>query len=64
MNGTIIMDKSIEDYDYTVSGTFLIGKNYANDRYFIGQFDDLCIYDRVLTEDEINSLYHNGGWEN
>ncbi|MFH0842887.1 MAG: DUF2341 domain-containing protein [Bacteroidota bacterium] len=38
-------------YDYTVS-TY----------YYYGYLDDFRIYDRILTEAEIDSLYSEGGW--
>jgi uncharacterized protein (TIGR02145 family) len=54
----------------TASG--LIGTNNSNvyisryilggDYYFDGTLDDFRIYNRALTEAEINSLYHEGGW--
>ncbi|MBN1396844.1 MAG: T9SS type A sorting domain-containing protein [Bacteroidetes bacterium] len=34
----------------------------ANVGYFKGTLDDFRIYNRALTETEISSLYHEGGW--
>jgi hypothetical protein len=62
LDGSEIMNKSIVDCNYSISGTFLIGKNYIDDRYYEGYFDDLCIFDRALTNTEINALYHYNGW--
>lgn len=31
--------------------------------YFHGTIDDVCVYDRALTEEQINVLYGEGGWE-
>ena len=40
-----------------------IGKNPAgSDRYYNGNIDDIRIYNRALSEDEIQALYHEGGW--
>ncbi len=30
---------------------------------FTGKIDDVRIYDRVLSVDEIQMLFHEGGWE-
>jgi hypothetical protein len=41
----------------------LIGVNRAiNDNYFLGEIDDILIYDYALDENEIDSLYHIGNW--
>lgn len=34
----------------------------GNVKYFNGILDDIRIYNRALTETEIQSLYHEGGW--
>ena len=34
----------------------------TNWKYFKGYIDDIRIYKRVLTEDEIQALYNEGGW--
>jgi len=31
--------------------------------YFIGKIDDIRIYNRALSDAEIQSLYHEGGWK-
>lgn len=38
-----------------------IGKGYTG-RYFNGIIDDISVYTKVLTEQEIQTLYHEGGW--
>jgi len=38
----------------------VLGK--AHSGYFSGNLDDVRIYDRALTEEEIQELYHEGGW--
>ncbi|MCF8356979.1 MAG: LamG domain-containing protein [Melioribacteraceae bacterium] len=46
-------------------GNFYIGQrgtNVYND-FFDGKIDDVRIYDRELTVVEINSLYHDNGWD-
>ena len=39
-------------------GEYLLGGNY----YFDGVIDDIRIYNRALTDSEIDSLYREGGW--
>jgi trimeric autotransporter adhesin len=34
----------------------------GNVKYFSGSIDDIRIYNRALTDDEIVTLYHEGGW--
>jgi len=45
---------------YIGSGTF---NNSMLDYYFHGAIDDIYIYNSVLEENEIDSLYHEGGWD-
>ena len=35
----------------------------ASHSTFHGVIDDVCIYSRVVTKSEIDSLYHEGGWD-
>jgi hypothetical protein len=42
---------SIEFYDY------IIGRNHGGSKYFKGSIDDVRVYDRALSADEIKSLY-------
>jgi hypothetical protein len=39
------------------------GMRKAGESFFKGIVDDVRIYNRALTEAEIQSLYHEGGWE-
>ena len=41
-----------------------IGRGFENNiyQYFEGDIDDVRIYNRVLTDDEILILYHENGW--
>jgi len=36
---------------------------HSASRNFIGLIDDIRIYDRILTDTEIEALYHEGGWD-
>lgn len=40
---------------------FFIG-SYDSWLYFSGSIDEVRLYNRTLTEDEIKALYHEGGW--
>jgi Concanavalin A-like lectin/glucanases superfamily/Secretion system C-terminal sorting domain len=41
----------------------VIGVNRVlNDRFFLGEIDDILIYDYAIGENQIDSLYHLGNW--
>jgi hypothetical protein len=42
---------------YTVTGSFHIGKEAAESRLATGRADDIRVYDRILTPDEIKAYY-------
>lgn len=44
------------------SNHLVIGDSRYNGRYFAGKIDDIRIYNRALTDNEITILYHEGGW--
>jgi hypothetical protein len=57
----------IETYYFTVPGSnepYYIGKDppEATLDYHNGKLDDLCLYNRSLSDAEILSLYQYGGW--
>lgn len=55
-NGELVATDSIID-GFPLSGTTYIGQ-FADSSYELdGQLDDLCIYDSVLTSDEISATY-------
>ena len=58
----------VDDNSGTIANTNIdvfIGKNsWENHGYFDGMIDDVRIYNRVLSENEILGLYHEGGWDN
>ena len=63
LDGILIIDQQ-----YNLSTTyypFQIGIRKFNPYfYFNGTIDDIRIYNRILTIEEINSLYHENGWSN
>jgi len=50
------------DNEPTYIGNNLLGGGGSNN-HFYGSLDELRVYNRSLTEDEIQSLYHEGGWD-
>ncbi len=61
--GSMSAQSDTNDYDYSL----YIGALHAGTEelasVFNGVIDDIRIYNRVLTEDEIQTLYNEGGWE-
>ena len=54
-----------EDYTGIDPTLFLIGAHpiYSDiDHYFKGALDDLRLYNRILSETELQILFHEGGW--
>jgi hypothetical protein len=35
---------------------------YSGGNFFNGKIDNVCIYNRALSGDEIHNMYHEGGW--
>jgi hypothetical protein len=51
---------SIKETNYPVT----IANSERWNEYYQGSIDDIRIYNRALTYDEIQTLYHEGGWQN
>lgn len=47
----------------TLEGLDFIFGQFVNSEYFEGSIDDIRVYDKALTETEIQALYHEGGWQ-
>ena len=70
--GTIYLDSSLDTTLFSTQWGFNginaglltigIGGGYASNTQFTGQLDDICLYNRELSQQEIDSLYHVGGW--
>ena len=58
LNGNLVSElKSNTQIDYCIGGNIFIGKNWLNDkRFFNGSIDDIRIYNRVLSQNEISSI--------
>jgi len=58
-------DKGVSDFDWDTEIIFGYNNvNDANNEFFTGTIDDIRIYDRALTENEIKTLYNEDGWPN
>ncbi len=62
VNGTKISDFTDSNPDLpTYTGKWFCGKRH--NFMYNGVVDDIRIYNRALTEQEINNLYHEGNWD-
>ncbi len=64
-SGTLSAGASMENGGSLVFGQEqdIVGGGFQSNQAFIGVLDDIRIYNRVLTEREIQQLYHDGGWD-
>jgi hypothetical protein len=68
IDGVLIAENSASDpvIDIGVSNTTYIGRRMASTPaggFFTGVFDDLRIYNRALTQSELQSIYHENGYD-
>jgi len=67
LNGTLILNTTVNpQLRVGNSASLLIGSGARSDKpaeQFKGQIDDIRIYNRALTDSEIQTLYHEGGWQ-
>ncbi len=61
INNTYVTGKDLS-FGVNVSGSGIAPATDSNTGYFIGSIDDIRIYNRALTDEEIMILYHEGGW--
>jgi hypothetical protein len=59
LNGQLNNSITTSAFGNTLSD-ILFGKSCTNNAYFSGKIDDISIYNRALTDSEINLLYHEG----
>jgi hypothetical protein len=73
INGTLVRDTAVfydntdvtgKDFSLGVDVDYLGFAPFTNSDvgYFDGKLDDIRIYNRELSQTEINTLYHEGGW--
>lgn len=64
---TVKKTREYETYAYSSSEPIFIGNlpngGAGSNNHFNGVLDDIRIYNRALTETEINALYHENGWD-
>jgi hypothetical protein len=67
VNGQLLQTVSTKNYSLPDLGTVTvtaIGRSYdTSTDHFVGEIDDVRLYDRALSEQEIGALYHEGGWQ-
>ena len=61
INNTYVTNKDLS-IGVTVGSTGIAPYTDGNIGYFNGIIDDVRIYDRALSDEEIQILYHEGGW--
>lgn len=59
---SLTLDNSDATQDFSSDSPLLFGKNVAGDKFFKGAVDDVRIYNRALTDQEVLMLYHERGW--
>lgn len=59
INGELNTSISTIDLPDNVTSTFYIGNRGGEDRAFDGIIDDVLIYNRLLSDTEVNLLFHN-----
>ena len=60
-NGVLLGEKTFAEYitsDYGIDSTIIGANRFTTDQYFKGKIDDIRIYNRVLNQAEITSLYN------
>jgi len=63
VNGEFI-SSTIGQKEYNPNDRYaFIGRNTDGNNFFAGKLDDIRIYKRALTAEEIKQLYDEGGWE-
>ncbi len=69
INGKLVGSRTVPDlplakwpaHSYSAIGTHT---QFPTTYYWNGIIDDIRVYDRALSDEEVQSLYHEGGWAN
>ncbi|NUN09487.1 MAG: T9SS type A sorting domain-containing protein [Ignavibacteriaceae bacterium] len=62
-NGNLAASRAVQfTMAYTLSNLHLGANLHLGDEYLTGKLDDIRIYSRALSPEEVDSLYHEGGW--
>lgn len=62
IDGVIVNQTEASNVSLGVLSEFVIGNTYTFNRTWKGYIDDIRIYNRTLSDQEILDLYHEGGW--
>jgi len=66
IDGTLVATSTLDNNNVTAYTDFFIGRRsyvgVPGDAFFMGQIDDIRIYNRTVDLSEISALYHEGGW--
>ena len=64
VNGELLTNEvlinTLESNDVKNSGDFKIGINYDNSFDYAGYIDEVCVWNRVITQDEVKKIYNDG----
>ncbi len=58
LNGTRIIDQTRAAFNLTTTTEFQIGKSWTTTELFDGRIDEFMIYNKRLTQSEVNELYN------
>ena len=62
----MVATSTLDNNNVTAYTDFFIGRRsyvgVPGDAFFMGQIDDIRIYNRTVDLSEISALYHEGGW--
>jgi hypothetical protein len=69
--GDDVIDSNTVSFPYSLTNTneyLTIGRcreseGACDNAFFTGKIDDIRLYNRALTDTEIDQLYHEGGWK-
>ncbi len=62
LDGVFTTEFAITESIDVTTDNLQIGRRLPNDYYLDGEIDDIYIYNRVLSGEEIHALYCEGGW--
>lgn len=63
VNGQISNTTTFDNQPFTNNTSYIyVGTSYSMNGFYNGVLDDIRIFNRALTDTEIQTLYHEGGW--
>jgi hypothetical protein len=61
--GFLTLDDAATKLDFGNTLPLIFGKDASGTRYFKGSIDEVRIYNRALTDTEVDRMFHDGGWQ-